>query len=325
MMLSRRRLLAFAVLAPLASGRALAQSPAFPTKTVRIVVPYNVGLGPDIVARAVAASMEQAWGQNVIVENKPGAAGVIAMSEVKRAAPDGHTLFVGDAGSLVANPLIYRNLPYLVSDFAPLTTLFNATFVIWVRTGSRFRTVRELIDAARAQPESVSYGSLGNGHPSHLAVESFAAAAGITLLHVPFKDAGAMMTAVANGDCDFTTLSANTSSGMVKGGKWRGLAVAAPSRIREHPEIPTLAEAGGPAVTMQPWAALLGVAGTPEPILDRIHRQTLAALNNPDIRSRIEAAGFDVLPSTPAQLVERIRRDTATYSPLVASGRVRVE
>ena len=325
MTLSRRRLLAFAALAPLCAGRALAQSPAFPVKTVRIVVPYNVGLGPDIVARAVAASMEQAWGQGVIVENKPGAAGIIAMSEVRRAAPDGHTLFVGDAGSLAANPLIYRNLPYLVSDFAPLTTLFNATFVIWVRTGSRFRTVRELIDAARAKPESVSFGSLGNGHPSHLAVESFAAAAGITLLHVPFKDAGAMMTAVATGDCDFTTLSANTSSGMVKAGKWRGLAVAAPSRIREHPEIPTLAEAGGPAVTMQPWAALLGVAGTPEPILDKIHRQTLAALNSPDIRSRIEAAGFDVLPSTPAQLVERIRRDTATYTPLVASGRVRVE
>jgi tripartite-type tricarboxylate transporter receptor subunit TctC len=269
--------------------------------------------------------MEQAWGQNVIVENKPGAAGIIAMSEVKRAAPDGHTLFVGDAGSLAANPLIYRNLPYLVSDFAPLTTLFNATFVVWVRTGSPYRTLRELIDAARAQPEKVSYASLGNGHPSQLAVESFAAAAGITLLHVPFKDAGAMMTAVATGDCDFTTLSANTSSGMVKAGKWRGLAVAAPSRLREHPDIPTIVEAGGPAVTMQPWAALLGVSGTPEPILDRIHKQTLAALNTPEIRTRIEAAGFDVLPSTPAQLVERIRRDVATYTPLVASGRVKVE
>ncbi|MDH5286700.1 MAG: tripartite tricarboxylate transporter substrate binding protein [Betaproteobacteria bacterium] len=324
MTLTRRRLLALAALAPLAS-RAMAQATAFPTKPVRIVVPYNVGLGPDVVARAVAASMEQAWGQSVIVENKPGAAGIIAMSEVKRAAPDGHTLFVGDAGSLAANPLIYRNLPYLVSDFAPLTTLFNATFVVWVRAGSPYRTLRELIDAARAQPEKISYASLGNGHPSQLAVESFAAAAGITLLHVPFKDAGAMMTAVATGDCDFTTLSANTSSGMVKAGKWRGLAVAAPSRLREYPEIPTIVEAGGPSVTMQPWAALLGVAGTPEPILDRIHKQTLAALNTPEIRARIEAAGFDVLPSTPAQLVERIRRDVATYTPLVASGRVRVE
>lgn len=321
----RRRLLALAALAPLAASRAFAQAGAFPSRPIRIVVPYNVGLGPDIVARAVAQSMELAWKQPVVVENKPGAAGIVALSEVRRTAPDGHTLFVGDAGSMAANPLIYRTLPYAVSDFAPITTLFNATFVIWVRTGSRYRTLAEMIAAARAQPESVAYASLGNGHPSHLAVESFAAAAGITLMHVPFKDAGAMMAAVTTGDCEFTTLSANTSAGMVKSGKWRGLAVAAPQRLREHPEIPTIVEAGGPNVTMQPWAALLGVAGTPEPVLDRIHRQTLAALGSTDIRSRIEAAGFDVLPSTPAALTERIRRDTATFTPLVASGRVRVE
>jgi tripartite-type tricarboxylate transporter receptor subunit TctC len=323
-MIDRRRLLALAALAPFAV-RANTDPASYPARTVRVVVPYNVGLGPDIVARAVAQSMEQAWGQPVIVENRPGASGILALSEVKRAAPDGHTLFVGDAGSMVANPLIYRSLPYAVSDFAPLTTLFNATFVIWVRTGSRFRTVGELIAAAKEKPDTVTYASLGNGHPSHLAVESFAAAAGIVLMHVPFKEAGAMMTAVATGDCDFTVLSANTSAGMVKAGKWRGLAVAAPARIREFPEIPTIVESGGPPVTMQPWAALVGVAGTPAPVLDKIYRQTIAALGSFEIRTRIESAGFDVLPSTPAQLTERIRRDTALYLPLVASGRVKVE
>lgn len=322
--MNRRRLLAAALAAPFVPA-VRAQGAAFPARPVRVVVPYNVGLGPDIVARAVAESMEKAWGQPVVVENKPGAAGIVALSEVRRAAADGHTLFVGDAGTMAANPLLYRSLPYAVSDFAPLTTLFHATFVLWVRTGSRFRTLADLLAAAKAAPDRVSYASLGNGHPSQLAVESFAAAAKITLLHVPFKDAGAMMGAVTTGDCDFTVLSANTSAGMVKAGKWRGLAVAAPSRLREHPELPTLAEAGGPAVTMQPWAALLGVAGTPEPVLDRIHRQTIAALGAPEIRGRIEAAGFEPLPSTPAQLVERIRRDAATYAPLVASGRVRVE
>jgi tripartite-type tricarboxylate transporter receptor subunit TctC len=318
---TRRRLVGLA-LAPLA-GTLGAQGVA--GRTVRIVVPYNVGLGPDIVARAVARAMEEAWGQPVVVENKPGASGILALSEVRRTSADGNTLFVGDAGSMCANPLIYRDLPYRVSDFAPLSTLFNATFVLWVRTGSRFRTAAELIAAAKATPERIAYASLGNGHPSHLAVESFAAAAGITLLHVPFKDAGAMMAAVTTGDCEFTVLSANTSAGLVKGGKWRGLCVAAPTRIREHPEMPTIVESGGPAVTMQPWAALLGVAGTPEPVLERIHRLVIAALGSTEIRSRIESAGFDVLPSTPAQLAERIRRDTALYTPLVASGRVKVE
>ncbi|HEX4885457.1 MAG TPA: tripartite tricarboxylate transporter substrate binding protein [Casimicrobiaceae bacterium] len=325
-MIARRHVLALAALAPLAVPRAArALAPAYPAKVVRIVVPYNVGVGPDIVARAVAKSMETAWGRPVIVENKPGASGILALSEVRRAARDGHTLFVGDAGSMAANPLVYRDLPYALDDFAPLTTLFNATFVLWVRTGSRFRTVAELIAAARAQPERIAYASLGNGHPEHLAVETFAAAAGITLLHVPFRDVGAKMAAVTTGDCEFTVLSANTAGGMAKAGKWRGLCVAAPSRIREFPDVPTIVESGGPPVTMQPWAALLGVAGTPEPVLAQVHRQAIVALGSTDIRSRIEAAGFDVLPSTPAQLAERMQRDRATYAPLVASGRVRVD
>lgn len=298
----------------------------WPTKPVRIVVPYSVGLGPDVVAREVADFMSRTWRQPVVVENKPGASGIVALSELRKATPDGYTLFVGDAGSLAANPLLYANLPYDVGrDIAPISTLFHATFMVFTRSNGRFATLAELLRAAKAMPGAVSYASLGNGHPSQLAVETFARAAGVEFLHVPFRDAGQMIAAVTNGDVDFTTLSMNTSSGMVKAGKWKPLAVATAVRLPEYPEIPTIAEAGGPAVVMTPWAALVGVAGTPLAVLDAIHRTTLAALSNRAIRGRIEAQGFTVLGGTPDELVALIRHDATRYEPLVRSGRVRAE
>lgn len=305
--------------------RAEAQTP-WPAKPVRIVVPYSVGLGPDVVAREVAKFMSRVWKQPVVVENKPGASGIVALSELRKAAPDGYTLFVGDAGSLAANPLLYTNLPYDVgSDVAPISTLFHATFMVFTRRDGRFATLDELLRAAKAMPGRVSYASLGNGHPSQLAVETFARAAGVEFLHVPFRDAGQMIAAVTNGDVDFTTLSMNTSSGMVKAGKWHPLAVAATARLPEYPEIPTIAEAGGPAVVMTPWAALVGVAGTPAAVLDAIRQTTLAALSDRTVRDRVEAQGFTVLGGTPDELAALIRHDATRYEPLVRSGRVRAE
>jgi tripartite-type tricarboxylate transporter receptor subunit TctC len=298
----------------------------FPNRPVRIIVPYSVGFGPDIVARTVAQRLSQVWNQAVIVENRPGASGIVALAEVKRTAADGHTLFVADAGSMAANPLLHANLPYDPHrDFAPISTLFHATFVIWVRTESRFRALQDLLIEARGHPGKVSYASLGNGHPSQLAVETMARAAEVEFLHVPFRDAGAMFTALVTGDVDFTTVSTNSAAPLVKAGKLRPLAVAARERLHEFPEIPTLPQAGGPPVLMQPWAALVGVSGTPQTILDAIHRELIAALNQPDIRARIEAIGFDVMPSTPQELTALIRRDAESYAPLIRSGRVRAD
>jgi tripartite-type tricarboxylate transporter receptor subunit TctC len=152
-----------------------------------------------------------------------------------------------------------------------------------------------------------------------------ARAAEVDFLHVPFRDAGTMFTTLVNGDVDFTTVSTNSAAPLVKAGKLRPLAVAARERLKEFPEIPTLAQAGGPPVQMQPWAALVAVAGTPQPILDEINREVVAALKLPDVRARIEAIGFDVLPSTPQELTALIRRDAEIYAPLIQSGRVRAD
>ena len=236
----------------------------FPSRPVRLVVPYSVGVGPDVVARSLAERLAARWGQPVIVDNKPGASGIVAFGEVRHTPPDGHTLFLADTATLVVNPLVHASLPYdPVRDLVPLTLLFRATLLPWVGAANRFHGIGELLDAARAAPDSVSYATLGNGHASHVAMETLARAAGVRMLHVPFKDAGAMLAEVAAGEVDLTAIGANTVAGLVAGGRLRSPAVVAKTRLASHPQIPTLGEAGAPPVEMHPWAALVAVAGTP--------------------------------------------------------------
>jgi tripartite-type tricarboxylate transporter receptor subunit TctC len=295
----------------------------YPERPVRIVVPYNVGVGPDVVTRAVAEVLAHAWQQPVLVDNKPGASGIVAFGEVRRTPPDGHTLFLVDTGTMCVNPLIHDTLPYdPARDLVPLTLLFRTTFSILVGADSRFAGVAPLLDAARRAPGRVSYATLGNGHPSHVAIESLARAAGVQLLHVPFKDVGSLFTAVAAGEVDFTAFGLATAGGLIQRGKLRPLAVAARVRLASHPQLPTLAEAGAPDVEMRPWAGLAVVAGTPAARVEQLQRDLVAAIEAPEVRRRVEPLGFELTPSTPQELRARVEADTALYAPLVREGRV---
>jgi tripartite-type tricarboxylate transporter receptor subunit TctC len=297
--------------------------PRFPERAVRIVVPYGVGVGPDVVMRSVAEVLARQWKQAVVIDNKPGASGIVAFGDVRRTAPDGYTLYLADTATMCVNPLLHDTLPYdPARDLVPLTLLFRATFLIVVGGDSRFLNVAALLDAARREPGRVSYASLGNGHASHVAIESLARAAGVHLLHVPFKDIGALFTAVAAGEVDFTAFSYNTISGLVARGKLRALAVAARTRIKDSPELPTLAQAGAPDVEMRPWAGLVALAGTPAPLLEQLQRDLVAAIDSLEVRERIAPLGFELLPSTMQQFRERVQADLALYAPLVREGRV---
>jgi tripartite-type tricarboxylate transporter receptor subunit TctC len=308
--------------AALPSARA-ARAAGFPERPVRIVVPYSVGVGPDVVARSVAERLSQRWGQPVLVDNKPGASGIVAFGDVRRTLADGHTLYLADTATLAVNPLLHTSLPYDPQrDLVPLTLLFRATFLIFVGGGNRFRSVGEMLDAARRKPGAVSYATLGNGHASHVAVETFARAAGVQMLHIPFKDAGTLLSGVASGEVNFTTIGMNTVAGLVASGRLRPLAVAARHRLAGHPDIPTLAEAGGPPIEMHPWAALVGLAGTPAPVIERLQQDIVGALGTHEVRARAEQAGFEITPSTPQALRARIEADVALYAPLVNEGRV---
>jgi len=321
--LRRREVVAagIGVLAGIGTSRSAAAT--FPDHPVRIVVPYSVGVGPDVVARSVGEKLARRWSQPVLIDNKPGASGIIAFGEVRRTPADGHTLFLADTATLAVNPLLHATLPYDPAlDLAPLTMLFRATFLLWVGADSRFGSVAALLDAARRAPGKVSYATLGHGHASHVAIETFARAADVRMLHVPFKDAGAMLSAVAVSDVDFTAIGMNTASGLMASGKLRPIAVAAKHRLPANPEIPTLVEAGGPAVEMHPWAALVTIARTPRPVLEQLRRDIGVVLEDAEVRSRAENAGFEITPSTPQALSERIDADIALYSPLVREGRI---
>jgi len=321
---SRRRGVVLGGLGVLAGLRARpVAAAAFPERAVRIVVPYSVGVGPDVIARSVAERLARQWGQPVLIDNKPGASGIVAFGEVRRTPADGHTLFLADTATLAVNPLLHAALPYdPVLDLVPLTLLFRATFLLWVGGESRLGSVAALLEAARRSPGTVSYATLGNGHASHVAIETFARAADVHMLHVPFKDAAAMLTAVAVGDVDFTAIGINTASGLMASGRLRPIAVAAKRRLGTHPDIPTLVEAGGPPVEMHPWAALVAVARTSPWVLDQLRRDIAAVLEMADVRSRAENAGFEITPSTPQALSERIEADVALYAPLIREGRI---
>jgi len=304
-------------------ARAANLAAAFPNRSVRWVVPYSVGIGPDVVARSVAQQLSKSWGQAVIIDNKPGASGIVAFAEARQAAPDGHTLFLADIATLAVNPLLHANLPYdATRDLVPLSLLFRATFLLWTGGSSKYTSLASLLEAARRKPGEVSYATLGNGHASHVAIEAMARAANVRMLHIPFKDAGALMTAVAAGDVDVTAIGMNSVAGLYARGHLRPLAVAAAQRLASHPDIPTITEAGGPAVEMHPWAAVVGVAGTPPLVLEQLQRDLVAAMSTADVRSRAEQAGFEITPSTPQALRERLAADLAMVTPLVAEGRI---
>ncbi len=319
----RQALLLFTAAAGGLPRLACAAIAEFPHRPVRWVVPYSVGIGPDVVARSVAEQLARHWQQAVVVDNKPGASGIVAFSELRQALPDGHTLFLADTATLCVNPLLHAKLPYDVDrDVVPLSLLFQATFLLWTGGASRWTQLAALAEAARRTPGQVSYASLGNGHASQVAIETYARAAGLRLLHVPFKEAGALMTAVASGEVDLTAFSMNSMAGLMAQGKLRPLAVAAAQRLPGHPGIPTVAEAGGPPVTLHPWAAVVAVAGTPSPVLATLQRDLHGAMAAPEVLARAELAGFEITPSTAQAVRERIAADLALLAPLLAEGRI---
>ena len=315
-----------ALIAALAAGGLVAACPRaqerFPAHPVRILVPFSVGLGPDVLMRVLAERLSRLWGQPVIIENRPGASGTVAML-VGRAAPrDGRTLVLGEAGSLAVMPLLQKVGYDPLTDFEPLTTVFRATFALVTGAASRFPDMATLIAQARTGAGRVSYASLGNGHASQVAVEMLAERVGATFHHVPFRDGGQLLSALAQGEVDFTAISMNSAASFVKAGRLRPLAVAASRRLADWPEVPTLAQAGGPAVEMTPWAALMLPAGAPVGVADTLRHAIAEAQADPATKARIESMGFDVVRSTPAQLIDLIRAETELARRLIRLGRI---
>ena len=266
---------------------------AWPQRTVKIVVPYAPGASSDNVARRLALALADRLGQGVVVENRTGAAGTIGTAYVGREKPDGYTLLAHDSGFLL-QPHLIRDLPVGPDDLTPIAGFVFAPFGIVVQSSSPHRTLQDLIDAARANPEKVSYGSGGIGTTPHLASEQFARAAGVKLYHVTYKGAADAVVGLLGGQIDMQFVTLTTVLPHLRSGRLRMLAVSADQRLKVVPEVPTFTEAGLRDFRVSSWLALWGPKGLPAPVLERLRREVVASMATPELVAFAE--GFGALP-----------------------------
>lgn len=309
-----------------AAAQATAQTP-YPTKTVRLVVPFAPGGSSEIIARSLAAKLTQTLGHTVYVENKPGGAGNIAMEEVKRAAPDGHTLILGHVGTLAVNPAMFgAKLPYdPVKDFAPVSLLASVPNVIAVNPQLPVKSLGDLVRLAKEKPGQLNYGSAGNGSAGHLAMEYFKLVAKVDIQHVPYRGTGPMLSDLLAGQTQMTFNGVPPILAQIRSGRLRAIAVGSPKRVASLPEVPTIAESGYPGFETSQWYGLLAPAGTPKVVIDKLHAEISKALKNPETTHKITDDGGSVVDSTPEQFAALIGKEIERWGQVVRAAGVKPE
>jgi tripartite-type tricarboxylate transporter receptor subunit TctC len=321
--LARRRglLLALTAAATLPL-HAFAQAPAYPAKPVKIVVGYSAGGAVDIVARTVGQSLAASMGQPFVVENKPGAGTNIAVKSVIDAPADGYTLLLA-ANALAANMALYQPAPFdAEKDLVPVALVGRVPVVIAANPSVPYSTVAQLIAAAKAKPGSISFASPGNGSTPHMAGELFARAAGISLMHVPYRGGAQAVTDVIGGQVPLLAMNALEVKPHVASGKLKVLAVLSPQRSPIFPDVPTIAQSGYPGFEASVWYALVAPAATPRPIVDKLHAEVQKALQTAEVRDRMSAVGGEVIPGTQAMLSSLLRSERARYANLVREAKI---
>jgi len=312
-----------AVVVALAAQAALAQS--WPAKPIRLVVPFAPGGSSEIIARSLAAQLSTSLGQQVFVDNKPGGAGNVAMEEVKRAPADGYTMILGHVGVLAVNPALFgKSLPYdPVKDFIPVSLVATVPNVIAVNPDLPVTTLADLVRKAKAEPGKLNYGSAGNGSAGHLAMEYFKMQAKVDIVHVPYKGTGPMLTDLMGGQTQLTFNGVPPIIGQIKGGKLRPIAVGSSKRVPSLPDVPTIAESGYPGFETSQWYGILLPAGTPAPIVERLHREIVAALAKPETTRRIVEDGGVAVGNSPAEFAALIAREEKRWGEVVRNAGVK--
>jgi tripartite-type tricarboxylate transporter receptor subunit TctC len=317
----RRALLSavVALFATLSAPLALAQATDWPTKPVRILTPFPAGAGPEAVLRVLAERLQKKWGQPVIVENKPGANGFIAIDAFKRGATDGYDLIQLDNVHLAAYPHLFKKLPYdAAKDFEQIAPLFRTYFFVTVAANSKYKTVGDIIATAKASPGKLNYGSWSVGNPVHLGSAMLEAATNTEMQHVIYKETAMLYTGVANGELDWALGSLATAGPLQRAGKLKFIAITGPKRHPAFPDVPTVAESGGPAgYEVTGWVTLAAPKSAPKPVIDKIRRDVAAALADPDFKQRFASFGYESFPTTLEQFNAFIAAESAKYADVV--------
>jgi tripartite-type tricarboxylate transporter receptor subunit TctC len=311
------------VAAALISGAASAQS-AFPSKPVHIFVPYAAGGGVDILARTLGEVVTRQWGQGVVVENRPGAGGMVASQALAKSAPDGYTLIVVASGH-ATNPFLYPKLPYdTFKDFTPISLLASSPNILLVRADSPFRSVADVIAQARAKPGSLSFAHAGNGTSTHLAGELLKSLAKIDLEAIPYKGGALAINDLLGGQIPISFNNGPESVGQLEAGTVRALAVTTGTRAVFLPDVPSMAETV-PGYDTEVWWGLLGPAGMPADLVERLAHDFVAALNTDSVKARLTKLGASPIGSTPQQFDQKIHADYEKWGPIIKAAGMKAE
>ena len=291
----------------------------WPTKPVRIITPFPAGAGPEGIVRVLAEKLQKKWGKPVIIENKPGANGFLAIDAFKRGATDGHDLIQLDNVHLAAYPHLFKKLPYdPAKDFDALLPLFRAYFFVAVPSTSKYKTVGDIIADAKARPTALNYGSWSVGNPVHLGSALLEAMTGTEMQHVIYKEVSMLYTGVANGELNWALGTLASAGPMQRAGKVRFIAITAPKRQAAFPDVPTVAESGGPAgYEVTGWTTIAAPRGLPKAVTEKIHKDIEAALAEPDMKERFATFGYDSFPVTREQFNAFIASESAKYADVV--------
>lgn len=306
---------------------AQAQSSSYPTRSVRAVLPYSVGSGPDTVARMIGEQLSAAWKQPFIVENKPGANGWLALGEVKRSAADGYSIAIVDNTHMTLHPHLYKKMPFdPARDFVAAAPIYSTHFFIVVSANSPWRNVGDLIGAAHKANGHLTYGTWGIGSVAHLGSTILQQRTQTSMTHIPFKDLSQLYAAVANGDVDWAFGTAATVQNLYQAKRVKFLALAAPARLAAYPDVPTIAQAGGPQdFELKTWVAAFAPRGTPQAVIERLNTAIAAALRTPAIKQRFETFGFNAWSVDAPGLARAVNEDSAHFGQIVQKANIALD
>jgi tripartite-type tricarboxylate transporter receptor subunit TctC len=303
----------------------LARAQAYPSKPIRLIVPYSAGGGADTTARLIAPRLQEALGQTIVIENKPGAGGMIGDEIVAKAAPDGHTLLIG-AFAHAVNPSLFPKMPFRTpEDFAPVSLLVTVPELMVITPSHPAKTVAELVALAKAQPGKLSYASSGNGSAQHLAAELFKMRTGTDIQHVPYKGGALAVADVAAGHVPFYFGNMSAALPQARGGRVRPLAVTSAARSPAAPDVPTLTEAGVPDCEISEWNALIAPAGTPPAVIARLHAEVAKIMRTEEMKAKFADLGADAIGSTPDALATFLRSEMKKWAEVVKAANIKVE
>jgi tripartite-type tricarboxylate transporter receptor subunit TctC len=306
-------------------GAGVAQE-TWPAKPIKLIVPFPPAGGTDVLSRALAEKISAATRWIIVIDNRPGAGGNIGLDAAAKSPPDGYSIAMGQTANLAVNPALYATMPFdPLKDFAPIALVSSQPLIVVVSSTSPYKSLKELVDAAKAKPGQLNMGSPGNGTIGHVGGELFQRRAGVKFAHIPYKGAGPVVTDLMGGSVDVYFANTQSVDALVKGGRLRALAVTSPKRLKNMPSVPTIGESGYPGFEAATWSGLVAPKGTPQAIVDKINAEVGKALANPDLIARLEADGSEPLGGSPGRFADFIKAEHAKWGAVIKETGIKLD